>query len=316
MNNRALRRVFQAIELQACHRVISPSRRDQDRERTLVLPSSCARPDWQLLPSCFEGFPIRLSTSFLLSMYIDAPESTTNSLASGFFEECQHCPCFGRQAERSFYPCFWAYWFFARFHASLRAHLSCCKFFPRILEHKDCALEVRTFAPLLAMDPFFPEFFTLCHVPLENWMVWFDPSVPTFRRTEFFNCIHSFSKASDCPGSVFCTTHRRVQWVASDWTRKRNKKSGWWSDLAGLVDNNVLEVNCLQFPEARFDSTCHCDRSPLVWPLVILPAVLLPSFPIRRPRVCAPPGCWRPLRRGRWGWDFTFFCEVPSQICA
>ena len=31
-------------------------------------------------------------------------------------------------------------------------------FYPRILEHKGCALEVHISAQLLAMDPFFPEF--------------------------------------------------------------------------------------------------------------------------------------------------------------
>ena len=44
-------------------------------------------------------------------------------------------------------------------------------FFPRILAHKDCALEVRTFAQLLAMDPFSILIFTWCHVPLENLTV-------------------------------------------------------------------------------------------------------------------------------------------------
>ena len=42
----------------------------------------------------------------------------------------------------------------------------------------------------------------------------------------------------------------------------------------------------------------------------------LPSFPSWRPLVWAPPGCWRPLRRGRWGWEFTFFCEVLLPIFA
>ena len=31
-------------------------------------------------------------------------------------------------------------------------------FYPRILELKDCVLEVHTFELLLAMDPFFPTF--------------------------------------------------------------------------------------------------------------------------------------------------------------
>ena len=50
--------------------------------------------------------------------------------------------------------------------------------------------------------------------------------------------------------------------------------------------------------------------------LIILPTVLLPSFPFRRPFVWAPPGCWRRLRRGRWGWEFAFFCDVLLPIFA
>ena len=30
---------------------------------------------------------------------------------------------------------------------------------PQIMQHADCVLEARTFAQLLAMDPFFPDFF-------------------------------------------------------------------------------------------------------------------------------------------------------------
>ena len=44
---RGLRRVFQAIEQQALLRVIAPSRRDQDRERILVLPRLFALLFWQ-----------------------------------------------------------------------------------------------------------------------------------------------------------------------------------------------------------------------------------------------------------------------------
>ena len=46
--------------------------------------------------------------------------------------------------------------FFARSHASLRPHRSCCKVsaYPRILEHEDYAREVHTAD---AMDHFFPE---------------------------------------------------------------------------------------------------------------------------------------------------------------
>ena len=47
---RVLRTVFQVIELQACHRVFPPSRRDQDRERILVLPRLFALSHWLLPP--------------------------------------------------------------------------------------------------------------------------------------------------------------------------------------------------------------------------------------------------------------------------
>ena len=76
------------IELQACLRVFAPSRRDQDRERILVLPRLFALSHWPLPPlrgSCISAeFPFRLSLNpFLLSMCTDAPESTTNSRSSG-----------------------------------------------------------------------------------------------------------------------------------------------------------------------------------------------------------------------------------------
>ena len=79
------------IELQACHRVFAPSRRDQERERFLVLPRLFALPRWPLPPLWGSWISANLSISselesFLLSMCIDAPESTTNSRSSGIFE--------------------------------------------------------------------------------------------------------------------------------------------------------------------------------------------------------------------------------------
>ena len=79
------------IQLQACPLVIAPSRRDQDRERTLVLPRLFAHPLW-LLPLLWGVLDLRRVSisakvkTFLLSMCIDAPESKTNSLSSGNFE--------------------------------------------------------------------------------------------------------------------------------------------------------------------------------------------------------------------------------------
>ena len=89
---RVLRKVFQAIDLQACNRVFAPSRRDQDRERILVLPRLFALHRWPLPPLwgswISAGSPSISSElkSVLLSTYIDAPESTTNSRSCGDFE--------------------------------------------------------------------------------------------------------------------------------------------------------------------------------------------------------------------------------------
>ena len=47
---RVLRRAFQVVELQARHRVFAPSRKDQDRERFLVLPRLFALLNWPLPP--------------------------------------------------------------------------------------------------------------------------------------------------------------------------------------------------------------------------------------------------------------------------
>ena len=87
---RALRRAFQVKELQACRRVFAPSRRDHDRDRTLVFPHLFAllhRPLPLLWCSWISAeFPFRLSSNlFLLSMCIDALGSTTNSRSSGDF---------------------------------------------------------------------------------------------------------------------------------------------------------------------------------------------------------------------------------------
>ena len=88
MNNRALRRVSQAIELQACPRVTALSRRDQDREHILVLPRSFAPLHWRSPPLLgfwtFEGFPVGLSLNpFCSACALMLQEST----ATGFFEE-------------------------------------------------------------------------------------------------------------------------------------------------------------------------------------------------------------------------------------
>ena len=65
---------------QTFHRVIAPSRRDHDHERITVTTV--------LVFMDFRRVSISPELQwFLLSMCIDAPESTTNSRSSGFFEE-------------------------------------------------------------------------------------------------------------------------------------------------------------------------------------------------------------------------------------
>ena len=106
--NRALRRALQAMGLQACPRVTALLRRDQDRKHFPVLPSfACTSSLAVTTVVAFVDYR-RVSSSselksFLLSMCIDAPESTTNSRSSGIFRRgCQRCPFFGRRVERSF----------------------------------------------------------------------------------------------------------------------------------------------------------------------------------------------------------------------
>ena len=97
---RALRRACLMTGRQECHRVFALSRRSQARERKCVLPRLFALLHWPSPPLwCFLDLR-RVSCSpeiksFLLSMRIDAPESTTHSRSSGFFKRgYQHYPCF------------------------------------------------------------------------------------------------------------------------------------------------------------------------------------------------------------------------------
>ena len=93
---------------QECLRAIAQSRRDEDRVDILVLPRSSALHHWPL-PPLWGHWISAVSTSselksFLLSMCIDAPESTTNSRSSGDFEVGRrHCPGLNGRVKRSFY---------------------------------------------------------------------------------------------------------------------------------------------------------------------------------------------------------------------
>ena len=80
---------------------------------------------------------------------------------------------------------------------------------------------------------------------------------------------------------------------------QRSRISSWmfsWSILLSFPWASLYFKNCfIDYPWSDHLSSCQ---------------LLLPSFPSLRPLVWAPPGCWRPLRRRRWGWDFAFFCGV------
>ena len=78
------------IELQACPRVIALLRRDQDRGQMPVLRRLFALLHWPLPPlwRVLDLRRVSISSalnSLLVSMCIDAPESTTNSRSSGDF---------------------------------------------------------------------------------------------------------------------------------------------------------------------------------------------------------------------------------------
>ena len=110
------------IELQAYLRVVALSRTCQDPGRKLVLPRLFA-----LLPvaiTTIVGFvdlrKVSISSepkSLLLSMCIDAPESTTNSRSSKGFETGAGVASVALSVFLSLLT----------FHAALRAHLSWCK---------------------------------------------------------------------------------------------------------------------------------------------------------------------------------------------
>ena len=94
-----------------------------------------------------------------------------------------------------------------------------------------------------------------------------------------------------------------------------SKQSRWLSDLLVLVDNNC----CLVFLKSKTFTFLRLDLTPSLNTFGLttcdsascVDAILSNS---KTTSVCAPPGCWRPLRRGRWAWAFAFFCEVLAQF--
>ena len=69
--------------------------------------------------------------------------------------------------------------------------------YPRILAHKDCVLEVRTFELTPCDGPFGV-------MPLEKVTVQFDPNVPFFRRIDFFGGFLSWNTQFRCSSASVC----------------------------------------------------------------------------------------------------------------
>ena len=137
MNIRVLRRDCLTTGLQACPRGSAPE--EVKVVNVLALPS--------LAFHTVVGFwtPESSSSSaefrsFLLNMCTD-PESTTNFLSSGFFEDGAGSD----QTSAGEKNVALSLSFFAKSHASLRAHVArfLSVFCPRIWEHKDYAREVQ-----------------------------------------------------------------------------------------------------------------------------------------------------------------------------
>ena len=126
-----------------------------------------------------------------------------------------------------------------------------------------------------------------------------------------------------CARPVRCSvcTSSRVLWVASGWTRKETLKKYqdggqvFWFLSITTSDCSFLKP-CPQFPETTSFWTWvdvvvhHCSGH------LSSCQLLMPFLQVGKPRMWAPPGCWRPMGRGRWGWRFTFFCAVLSPISA
>ena len=123
-------------------------------------------------------------------MCTDAPESTTNSRSSGFFEE--GCPCFGRKVERGLVlvfelidtfcqvPCFSADASFL-----LQGFIVCS--FLKFWRTRIAFLRLTLLNNSLRWtNCFCPDFLKWCRVPLENTTVGFDPNFPLSRRIDFF----------------------------------------------------------------------------------------------------------------------------------
>ena len=115
-------------------------------------------------------------------------------------------------------------------------------------------------------------------------------------------CVHSPSRSASC-----VWLEAKTQLILNKiWMAVRGR---------GSYRERFLEVSySVSLSLSVLQELLH--RLLLVWPLIILPAMLLPSFPSWRPLVWAPPGWRRPLRRWRWGWEFAFFFEVLLTIFA
>ena len=107
-------------------------------------------------------------------------------------------------------------------------------------------------------------------------------------------------------------THRRVQWVASDWTRKRNESR---KNLDGGQRSRILSWTFSWSILLRFPWACLYFRNCFIdyfWSdhLSSCQLCFCHPFQVEDTPVWTPPGCRRPLRRWSWGWESAFICEV------
>ena len=128
-NTRFHRKAFRATILPACYRGLLVKNASNSLTYTIASSCVCTSPLAVMAivgPHNFVKVSISASLrSFLLIMCIDAPESTTNSLSSGFKDDARWHLLSGDEKNAAFSCSFDLNTFLASFHAASRAPCSC-----------------------------------------------------------------------------------------------------------------------------------------------------------------------------------------------
>ena len=127
-NTRFHRKAYRAIILLACSRGLSLSKIYPILWHTQLPLHAFALHHWRTIVGLHDFVKVSISTSlksFLLIMCIDAPESTTNSLSSGFKDDARWLLFSGDEKNAAFSCSFNLNTFLASFHAASRAPNSC-----------------------------------------------------------------------------------------------------------------------------------------------------------------------------------------------